>query len=70
MSRPLPTTKESAAQDASDYWELHQAPMLRESGTPDDAIASMRARYIRDIVSQPHIWPDIAAALRPEEDLP
>jgi hypothetical protein len=47
---------------AGEYWQAEQAPLLRRVGTPEDAIASLRKDYLRDVVrneqavAQLHDW--------------
>jgi hypothetical protein len=38
---------------AATYWDAESAPPLRASGTPEEAVASLRRNYIRDVVRNP-----------------
>ncbi len=55
------------AELAARYWAEHQEPGLLRDGIPDDALASMRRRYIEDACANPEAVRQIRAMYAEEQ---
>jgi hypothetical protein len=62
---PLSPTEERAVRERSDeqigaYWDLYIRPYLVASGTPEDGLTHLRARYLTDVRASPEALRQIA----------